>query len=180
MLASISIIFVSIIFPSIVAFSTLFYTIEFLESGFISSLSIQYGFDDKDLIEYDLKKYLTKKGDEGEKRIKDVKEGKNFDETIKEKTNKEDNEINRKEEMIDKKDDNSNAKEIEKIFKSYYEFFENLLLYIDPIQFFIKAKELSKDLFDLFEELKNRKENEWITYRIQELKLKKWKKKNYL
>ena len=78
--------------------------------------------------------------------------------------------------MIDKKDDNSNAKEIEKIFKSYYEFFKNLLLYIGPIQLFIKAKELSKDLFDLFEELKNRKENEWITYRIQELKLKKCKK----
>jgi len=49
-------------------------------------------------------------------------------------------------------------------------------LYIGPIQLFIKAKELSKDLFDLFEELKNRKENEWITYRIQELKLKKCKK----
>ena len=48
------------------------------------------------------------------------------------------------------------------------EFFEKLLSYIGPIPLFIKTKELSKELFDLFEELKNRKEKEWTTYQIHE------------
>ncbi len=52
--------------------------------------------------------------------------------------------------------------------KSCDKFYEKLLLYIGPIPLFIKTKELSKELFDLFEELKNRKEKEWTTYQIHE------------
>ena len=63
---------------------------------YILSLSIQFGFDDKDLIEYDLKKYLIEKSDEKETKIKDEKESKNIDNNIKEKTNKVGNEINKK------------------------------------------------------------------------------------
>ena len=69
--------------------------------------------------------------------------------------------------MIEKKD-NNNIIEIQKKMKSCDEFFEKLLSYIGPIPLFIKTKELSKELFDLFEELKNRKEKEWITYQIHE------------
>ena len=90
--------------------------------GNIQDIVIQYGFDEKDIIEYDLE-----------------------------------NEIN----------DISNAKESQEIKKSISEFFKKLLLYIGPIQCLIKAKDLSKNLFDLFEELKNRKEKEWISFKIQ-------------
>ena len=140
----------------------LFKLVDFFFDEFILSLSIKYGFDDKDFIEYDLKKYLITKIN-GEK--KNEKENKNIDDNIKEKTNKEDNDINEKEKLIDKKIYNE---EIQKIIKFNEEFFKKLLLDIGPIQCLIKAKELSKELFDLFEELKNRKEKEWITYQIKE------------
>ena len=139
----------------------------------ILPLAIQYGFDDKDLIEYDLKKYLIKKEHKGDKLIKDENEKKNIDENKKEKTNKEDNEKNEKEEMIDIKTDK--VKEIQKIMELPYFFFENLLLYIGPIQLLIKSKELSKEIFDLFDELKNRKEKDWITYEIHEFKKEEMK-----
>ena len=139
----------------------------------ILPLAIQYGFDDKDLVEYDLKKYLIEKGDKGDKLIKDENEKKNIDENKKEKTNKEDNEKNEKEEMNDIKTDK--VKEIQKIMELPYFFFENLLLYIGPIQLLIKSKELSKEIFDLFDELKNRKEKDWITYEIHEFKKEEMK-----
>ena len=138
---------------------------------YILSLSIQFGFDDKDLIEYDLKKYLIEKSDEKETKIKDekesknidknIKESKNIDKNIKEKTNKKGNEINKKEDK-----ENDSKEEIKKIMTDGVEFFEKLLFYIGPIQCLIKWKELSKELFDLFEELINRKEKDWITYQI--------------
>ena len=140
----------------------LFKLVDFFFDEFILSLSIKYGFDDKDFIEYDLKKYLITKINEEKK---NEKENKNIDDNIKEKTNKEDNDINEKEKLIDKKIYNE---EIQKIIKFNEEFFKKLLLDIGPIQCLIKAKELSKELFDLFEELKNRKEKEWITYQIKE------------
>ena len=126
---------------------------------YILSLSIQFGFDDKDLIEYDLKKYLIEKSDE--KLMKEEKESKNIEMNIKEKTNKKGNEINKKEDK-----ENDSKEEIKKIMTDGVEFFEKLLFYIGPIQCLIKWKELSKELFDLFEELKNRKEKDWITYQI--------------
>ena len=161
------IIVVSSYLPTIVNYSIFRFAYSFFDE-YILPLSIQYGFDDKDLIEYDLKKYLIKIGEQGKKIIKDDKKSENMDENIKEKKNQENNEINGKEKIIDKKNDNNNAKEIQKLMEPCKEFFNNLLLYIGPIQLLIKSKELSKDLFDLFEELKNRKEKEWITYRIHE------------
>ena len=137
----------------------------FIFEEFLFSTSIQYGFDEKDLIEYDLKKYIIEKNDQ-EKKINEEKENKNIDENIKEKI-KEDYVIIDEEKMIEKKD-NNNTKEIQKKMKSCDEFFEKLLSYIGPIPLFIKTKELSKELFDLFEELKNRKEKEWTTYQIHE------------
>ena len=113
--------------------------IEFVDLFFdeyILYLSIQYGFDGKDLIEYDLKKYLVEKHDDKEK-------------------------------AKDQKMNDIKTKEIQKI-ENTNEFFMKLLFYIGPIQCLIKAKELSKELFDLFEELKNRKEKEWIKYQIHE------------
>ena len=141
-------------------------------------MSIKYGFDEKDLIEYDLKKYLIEKYDEKKrkdeiikkkrKHIKernDKKASKNNVENIKEKNIENDNKINEKEE----KGNDNKDKEMQKIIQSSREFFEELLFYIGPIQCLIKTKELSKELFDLFEELKNRKEKEWITYKIHKI-----------
>ena len=130
----------------------------------IHSFSIKYGFDDKDLIEYDLKKYLIEKVDKKEKIIKDEKESKNIDEKTKEKSNKEGNEI----EVKEKKKNKQNLKKQNEKLTNVNKFFTNLLFYIGPIQCLIKAKELSKELFDLFEKLKNRKEKEWISYKIHE------------
>lgn len=137
----------------------------FIFEEFFFSTSIQYGFDEKDLIEYDLKKYIIENNVQ-EKIINEEKENKNNDENIKEKI-KEEYEIIEEEKMIEKKD-NNNIKEIQKKMKYCDEFFEKLLSYIGPIPLFIKTKELSKELFDLFEELKNRKEKEWTTYQIHE------------
>ena len=48
-------------------------------------------------------------------------------------------------------------------------FFEQILKYIGPIQVLIKAKELSIEIFDLFESLENRKENDWNISKIERL-----------
>ena len=48
-------------------------------------------------------------------------------------------------------------------------FFEKILIYIGPIQVLIKAKELSIEIFDLCESLKNRKENDWNLIKIERL-----------
>jgi len=128
--------FVSIFFlPSFISLG-LYQFVDIFFDEYILSLSIKYGFDDQDLIEYDLKKYLVEKVDDKEK-------------------------------TTDQKMDNIKTKEIQKI-KNANEFFEKLLLYIGPIQCLIKAKELSKNLFDFLEELKNRNEKDWITYNIHE------------
>ena len=130
------IIFASIVFlPCFIPYGLIEFVDLFFDE-YILYLSIQYGFDSKDLIEYDLKKYLVEKHDDKEK-------------------------------AKDQKMNDIKTKEIQKI-ENTNEFFMKLLFYIGPIQCLIKAKELSKELFDLFEELKNRKEKEWITYQIHE------------
>ena len=48
-------------------------------------------------------------------------------------------------------------------------FFEKILIYIGPIQVLIKARELSIEIFDLFENLKNRKENDWNIFKVENL-----------
>jgi hypothetical protein len=113
-----------------------------IDEDIIFSLGRQYGFDDKDLNEYDLKINLIEEGDEKGKKIKNEKESKNIDENKKEKANKEDNEINEKEKMMDKKNEDRNP--FKKIIKSYL-FFEKLFSYTGPIQCLIKAKELSRN-----------------------------------
>ena len=124
---SLPIFFASFFLPTAVALAWSKYCEFFFCDQCILPLSIQYGFDDEDLIQYDLKKYIIKK--------KDVK----------------------------------NVEDIKITTKYCDDFFKKLLFYIGPIQCLIKAKELSKNLFDLFEELENRKENDWITYRIHEI-----------
>ena len=68
------------------------------------------------------------------------------------------------------KENNEDNEDIKKLITNCKKFLEKLLFYIGPIQCLIKAKELSKELFDLFEELKNKKEIEWITYKVHEYK----------
>ena len=119
----------------------------------------QYGFDEKDLIKYDLKKYLIKKDDD--------KKEENIINEEKEKENivNDDNNDNKKKKL--------NKEDIEKSVRKKYEetaiFFQKLSSFLGPIQLLIKAKEISKELFDLFEELKNRKEKEWISYKIHKI-----------
>ena len=168
--------FVSVFLPGFVLYDMDKFLGLFFEV-FILSLSIQYGFDDKDLIEYDLQKYLNEYVDEEIKKQKSKKskksKNKNIDENIKEEINKEDhgiNEINEKEKMLDKKNNNSINKEMRTKMELGMKFFKKLLFYIGPIQCLIKTKELSKELFDLFEKLKNRKEKEWIFYKIHKFK----------
>ena len=77
---------------------------EFLiDKDIVFSLGNQYGFDDKDLNEYDLKINIIENGDEEEKIIKNEKESKNIYENKIEIANKEDNEVNKNEKMMDKK-----------------------------------------------------------------------------
>lgn len=139
-----AIIICPIIYASILFFLPYFIPyvlIQFVDLFFdeyILYLSIQYGFDGKDLIEYDLKKYLVEKHDDKEK-------------------------------AKDQKMNDIKTKEIQKI-ENINEFFMKLLFYIGPIQCLIKAKELSKELFDLLEKLKKRNEKDWITYKIHEFK----------
>ena len=116
--------FVSLFLPIFVSLNQAKILLFFFNDEYIPNLSIQYGFDLKDLIKYNLKKYLVIKDDE-------------------------------------------NKKDIQIMMKSCHEFLKNLLFYIGPIQCLIKAKELSKELFDLFEEFKNRKDNEW-NYKLHE------------
>ena len=89
------IIVISFYLPTIVNYSLFRYVYSFFDE-YVLSLTTQYGFDDKDLIEYDLKKYLIKIVEQGKKLIKDDKKSQNMDENIKEKINQEDNEINGK------------------------------------------------------------------------------------
>ena len=132
------IIFASIVFlPCFIPYGLIEFVDLFFDE-YILYLSIQYGFDSKDLIEYDLKKYLVEKHDDKEK-------------------------------AKDQKMNDIKTKEIQKI-ENTNEFFMKLLFYIGPIQCLIKAKELSKELFDLLEKLKKRNEKDWITYKIHEFK----------
>ena len=123
---SFPLLFASAFLPTIVCFGWFKFIFLFFDE-YILDLSIQYGFDENDLIKYDIKKYLSKENNE----------------------------------------DNEDSK---KLIINRKKFLEKLLFYIGPIQCLIKAKELSKELFDLFEELKNKKEKEWITYKIHEFK----------
>ena len=47
--------------------------------------------------------------------------------------------------------------------------FEDIIYYIGPIQCALKAKELFIQIFDLFEKLSEKKENEWNTFKIEQI-----------
>jgi hypothetical protein len=79
-----------------------------IDKDIVFSLGNQYGFDDKDLNEYDLKINLIENGDEEEKIIENEKESKNIYENKIEIANKEDNEVNKNEKKMDKKNEYHN------------------------------------------------------------------------
>ena len=57
--------------------------------------------------------------------------------------------------------------EQKKINEKTYQIFEKIIEYIGPIQCLIKAKELSKEIFNLFNYLENKKD--WITFKIEKI-----------
>lgn len=131
-------------------------------------ISIQFGFGIKDLENYGLKKHyisfiekrtninLNSKTDKNNLKKDDEKET-----TI---TSKDENNEKEREKKI-----KENEKKMKKLIEASNSFFEQLLLYIGPIQILIKAKELSKEIFNLLENLKNRKENEWNSFKVEEI-----------
>ena len=57
----------------------------------------------------------------------------------------------------------------EKLQKKCQKLFEDLIYYIGPIQCLIKSKELFEQIINLFGELKNKKEDDWNTFKIEEI-----------
>ena len=55
----------------------------------------------------------------------------------------------------------------EKLQKKCQNLFEDLIYYMGPIQCLIKSNELLEQIINLFEELKNKKEDDWNTFKIE-------------
>jgi len=147
---------------------------DFLGSLSFFHIGIRYGFDENDLEYYGLKKYLISFNN---KIINDDKKEKEKKEIMKNVEEKIDNQKDDEKTKIIKIDNENNEdknciseKKVRELIESNYDFFEKLLLYIGPIQCLIKGKEISLKIFDLFEKLKNRKEKDWISFNVKEIK----------
>ena len=110
--------------------------------------------------------------EDNESKIKEFKGEEDFIIIEKEKNEKTEECKNEKTEEC-KNEKNEEEKEKEKkileVMDLAENFFEKILIYIGPIQVLIKAKELSIEIFDLCESLKNRKENDWNLIKIERL-----------
>ena len=128
---------------------------------------------EKEMIEEDNESKIKEfKGEEDFIIIEKEKTWKNIDIFEKEKNEKTEECKNEKTEEC-KNEKNEEEKEKEKkileVMDLAENFFEKILIYIGPIQVLIKAKELSIEIFDLCESLKNRKENDWNLVKIERL-----------
>ena len=57
----------------------------------------------------------------------------------------------------------------EKTEKQIKNLFLNILYFIGPIQCLIKARESLMEIYDSFESLSNRNENDWNAFKIQKI-----------
>ena len=159
---------VSIFLPFM--FSYVFiYVINYFEES-TPFIAIRFGFGINDLHQNGLYKYLISFFEQkiNIKLEKDNKSNKNDNKKLMEHKEEKMTIKGEQNEQEEKKIFNENEKKMNAIIEATNCFFEQILLYIGPIQIIIKAKELSKEIFDFFENLKNKKENEW-NFLIEEI-----------
>ena len=158
-------IFASFFLPSFISYG-LAVILDFLKETTID-IANEFGFEKKDLEYYNLEKYLKSFNNENIKTINDSKNDKKI------KLMK-DNEKNSK--IIENdtpKDEETNQPisetKISEIIKSNKQLFEDLLLYIGPIQCLIKGKEVSLIIFKIFDVFRNRKEKDWNLFNVEKI-----------
>ncbi len=71
-------------------------------------------------------------------------------------------EKNEKNEKIDKE-------KLEELQEKWKNLFEDILYYIGPIQCLIKSKELTQQIINLLDEISNRNEDSWNTFKVEKI-----------
>ena len=67
------------------------------------------------------------------------------------------------------KSEKINKEKLEKLQEKCLSLFEDILYYIGPIQCLIKSKELTQQIINLFDEISNRSEESWNTFKVEKI-----------